>query len=337
MTTTVYTDGACIGNPGPGGWAWAIPDGAFASGAAPATTNQRMELTAALEAVRANVGPLLIISDSAYLVNCFAQGWYEGWERRDWTTSGKKPVVNQDLWRPLIAEFHRRNGQLRFAWVKGHAGDAMNDVVDRLATEAAATKASRSGNEPPVGLGRPDRPRPHVGPTAMAGVPEGWKVVVLGHRPPEVGGYDPMNPVSADIRRRIAEIISGLLVLHPDALVVTGLGLGAEQLGAQAAIDAGVPFAAVLAQPDPDAVWPAEARHRYANLLAAASTTLSLSSKKPASKQEAGMAIGRRDDWLIEHADAAVVVWDRKDSRLGATVAALERRHPDDVWIVEPT
>ena len=118
MTTTVYTDGACIGNPGPGGWAWAIPGGAYASGAAPNTTNQRMELTAALDAVRSIDGPLEIMSDSKYVVDCFVQRWYEGWERRGWTTAGKKPVVNQDLWRPLIAEFHRRMG--RGAGPSGH-------------------------------------------------------------------------------------------------------------------------------------------------------------------------------------------------------------------------
>src|SRR5207245_627377 len=71
MTTTAYTDGACLRNPGPGGWAWAVPDGPFASGAEPHTTNQRMEITAVLEAARAILGPLDIVSDSTYVVNCF--------------------------------------------------------------------------------------------------------------------------------------------------------------------------------------------------------------------------------------------------------------------------
>ncbi|HEU5002353.1 MAG TPA: RNase H family protein [Actinomycetota bacterium] len=336
MTTTVYTDGACIGNPGPGGWAWAIQDGAYASGAAPNTTNQRMELTASLEAIRAIEGPLLVISDSKYVVDCFGQRWYDGWERRGWTTAGKKPVVNQDLWRPLIAEFHRRKGQVRFTWVKGHAGNAMNDVVDRLATEAAATQVGRSGSEPPTSLGLPDLPRSHLGPSSKVALPEGWRVVVLGHRPPELGGYDPTNPVAADVRRRLVDIIGGLAAIHPDVLVVTGLGLGAEQLGAEAALEAGVPYAAVLAYPDPEALWPAASRAMYSDLVAAARATVVLSPKKPASKQEAGMGIGRRNDWLIERADAAVVVWDGRDSRLGATVAALHRLDPGDLWIVEP-
>lgn len=352
VATTVYTDGACIGNPGPGGWAWAVPGGAYASGAAPATTNQRMELTAALQAIRAIEGPVVVVSDSKYLVDCFLQGWYIGWERRDWVTAGKKPVANQDLWRPLVAEFHRRSGGIRFEWVKGHHINAMNDIVDRLATEAAAAQVGRSGTGPPIALGAPDRPRgpatpaSPVGPASLANrppsrpskieLPDGWRVLVLGHRPPELGGYDPANPVSAGVRRRIADILAGLAAVHPDLLVVTGLGLGAEQLGAEAASQAGVPYAAVLAYPDPDAVWSAEARARYADLLGGAKFMVALTPKRPASKQEAGMALGRRTDWLIERADAAVVVWDRTDARLGAAVAELERRHPDGVWIVEP-
>ena len=81
----MYTDGACSGNPGPGGWAWAVPGGAFASGAEARTTNQRMEITAALEAVRARCdGPLEVVSDSTYVVNCFRDRWWEGWMRRGW-------------------------------------------------------------------------------------------------------------------------------------------------------------------------------------------------------------------------------------------------------------
>ena len=75
----VFTDGACLGNPGPGGWAWAEPDGAYASGAAARTTNQRMEITAAYEAVKAHPGPLEVVSDSTYVVNCFRDRWWEGW------------------------------------------------------------------------------------------------------------------------------------------------------------------------------------------------------------------------------------------------------------------
>jgi ribonuclease HI len=134
----VWTDGACSGNPGPGGWAWATRDGREASGGEPATTNQRMEIRAALEAVRALDGPLVVVSDSTYVVNCFRDGWWRGWIARGWTTSAKKPVVSRDLWEPLVEEVERR-GDISFRWVKGHSGDAMNDRVDALAV--AASKA----------------------------------------------------------------------------------------------------------------------------------------------------------------------------------------------------
>ncbi len=140
----VYTDGACSGNPGPGGWAWAVPSGEFASGAAPHTTNQRMELTAVLEAVKALPGPLEVVSDSTYVVNCFRDRWWEGWLRRGWRNSAGKPVANRDLWEPLVEMVNGR-GHVQFRWVKGHNGDAMNDLVDKLAVEAALSQLARSG------------------------------------------------------------------------------------------------------------------------------------------------------------------------------------------------
>ena len=133
--TVVYTDGSCRGNPGPGGWGWVVPGGESASGSAPQTTNQRMELTAVLEAVRSLDGPLEVFSDSTYVVNCFRDRWWEGWIRRGWRNSQKKPVANRDLWEPLIELVLPRD--IAFRWVKGHAGDRWNDEADRLATEAA--------------------------------------------------------------------------------------------------------------------------------------------------------------------------------------------------------
>ena len=102
----VYTDGACRGNPGPGGWAWAVPGGRYASGADPHTTNQRMEITAALEALQAltpEARAIEVVSDSTYVVKCFTDGWWRGWVRRNWKNSQNKPVANRDLWEPLIA------------------------------------------------------------------------------------------------------------------------------------------------------------------------------------------------------------------------------------------
>ena len=132
----VWTDGACSGNPGPGGWAWATRDGRQGSGGAARTTNQRMEIQAALEAVRALDGALVVVSDSTYVVNCFRDGWWKGWLARGWTTSAKKPVANQDLWEPLV-ELVRDRGDVTFRWVKGHSGDTMNDLVDQLAVAAS--------------------------------------------------------------------------------------------------------------------------------------------------------------------------------------------------------
>ena len=137
--TEVWTDGACSGNPGPGGWAWATKDGRQASGGAAQTTNQRMEIQAALEAVTALDGPLVVVSDSTYVVNCFRDDWWRGWLARGWTTSAKKPVANRDLWEPLVDRRPGTGRQSRFRWVKGHSGDAMNDLVDQLAVEAART------------------------------------------------------------------------------------------------------------------------------------------------------------------------------------------------------
>ena len=144
----VFTDGACQGNPGPGGWAWAESEHRFESGFEARTTNQRMELTAVLRALSANEGPLVVTSDSTYVVNCFKQRWWRGWRAKGWRNAKGEPVANQDLWRPLIEEVvDRRAGEVDLVWVKGHSGDRMNDLVDRLAVEAARAQAALSSLE----------------------------------------------------------------------------------------------------------------------------------------------------------------------------------------------
>jgi ribonuclease HI len=132
----VFTDGACSGNPGPGGWAWAVDRTTYDSGSEAVSTNQRMEIRAALEAVLALPRPLLVVSDSTYVVNCFRDRWWEGWLLRGWLTSGRKPVANRDLWEPLVAAVADRD-DVAFQWVKGHSGHAMNDFVDGLAVAAS--------------------------------------------------------------------------------------------------------------------------------------------------------------------------------------------------------
>ena len=132
----VYTDGACAGNPGPGGWAWATaPDGAQRdSGGEAQSTNQRMEIRAVLEAMRSLDGELTIVSDSTYVINCFRDKWYERWRKNGWVNSQKKPVENRDLWEALIAEVARH--QVTWHKVAGHSGDPLNDRADRLAVAA---------------------------------------------------------------------------------------------------------------------------------------------------------------------------------------------------------
>ena len=108
----------------------------------------RQEITAALEAVTtlsASPGPIDVVSDSTYVVNCFRDKWYVRWQKRGWVNSQRKPVANRDLWEPLVELFVAR-GDVTFRWVKGHGDDPMNDLVDQLAVEAALTQRGRTGD-----------------------------------------------------------------------------------------------------------------------------------------------------------------------------------------------
>ena len=353
VSVVVFTDGACQGNPGPGGWAWARTDGPWARGAEARSTNQRMEIAAVLEALQAlegEPGPVEVRSDSTYVVNCFRDRWWEGWLRKGWKNSQRKPVANRDLWEPLI-ELVRGRGDVSFTWVKVHSGDPMNDLVDALAVTAAAEQRRASGDEHPAEVGPPDRPGRGRGGDApsstadageaagLAGAGEGIEghaLVVAGHRPPELGGYEVDNPVATAVRRRLTDILAATAELHDDLVVATGMGLGAEQLGAVAALDVGVPFVAVLPYPDVDAVWPAEARQRFGTLRDQARDVVVLQRRVPASKQQAGAALRRRDAWLARAADQAVVVWDGVDDLVGRQVRTFEDRLGDDVWTIDP-
>ena len=117
-----------------------------AAGAAADTTNNRMELQAVLEALGALEGsdPVQVITDSGYIVNCFEQRWWEGWQRRGWRNANRKPVKNQDLWVPLIDEVLGRG--VAFRWVKGHGGDRWNEAADWLATRAADLQVGCRGD-----------------------------------------------------------------------------------------------------------------------------------------------------------------------------------------------
>jgi ribonuclease HI len=131
----VWTDGASSAKQdGIGGWAWCAENGWRGYGSEETTTNQRMELQAVLDVVQHIPGDLVVHSDSAYVVNCFLQGWWRGWLKSDFKHG---TVKNLDLWKPLIrAVVHRDAGTVSFVKVKGHSGDPMNDLADTLAVQA---------------------------------------------------------------------------------------------------------------------------------------------------------------------------------------------------------
>lgn len=135
----VYTDGACSGNPGPGGWAAVLlleTGKKPLTGGAEKTTNNRMEMTAALEALRFFDEPkrIHLHTDSAYLANAFNQDWISNWQSNGWKNSSKKPVANKDLWQALLEETDRHD--VEWIKVKGHADDQLNIEADELAVAA---------------------------------------------------------------------------------------------------------------------------------------------------------------------------------------------------------
>jgi len=138
---TIYTDGACSGNPGPGGWGAVLIYGGSCkeiSGGEAMTTNQRMEIKAAIAALKALKEPckVRLHSDSAYLVNAFTRRWLERWQRNGWLTAKKEPVENQDLWRELLDLTARH--KVEWIKVKGHSDNKYNNRCDQMARQAIA-------------------------------------------------------------------------------------------------------------------------------------------------------------------------------------------------------
>ena len=135
----LITDGACLGNPGPGGWAAILRHGPHKKevyGCEPHTTNNRMELTAAIEGLRTlkEKCEVEVITDSEYLKNGITK-WIKNWRSRGWLTADKKPVVNRDLWEELDSQVERH--QTKWSWTKGHASHEDNNRADELASLAA--------------------------------------------------------------------------------------------------------------------------------------------------------------------------------------------------------
>ncbi len=140
-TVNIWTDGACSGNPGPGGWGAVLCYGENEkelSGAEPATTNNRMELMAAIQALEALKRPskVQLHTDSKYVMDGLTK-WIHGWKRNGWKTADKKPVKNEDLWKRLDEANQRHD--VTWKWVKGHADDVMNNRADELARSAIKT------------------------------------------------------------------------------------------------------------------------------------------------------------------------------------------------------
>ena len=139
-TVTLYTDGACSGNPGPGGWGAILEfmgTEKELSGGEKSTTNNRMELTAVIEGLSALKEPCIVelYSDSKYVIDGLSKGWAASWQKNGWKKSDKKPALNPDLWEKLL-ELTRIHS-LRYHWVKGHAENPKNNRCDALAVAAA--------------------------------------------------------------------------------------------------------------------------------------------------------------------------------------------------------
>ncbi len=287
----VYTDGACSGNPGPGGWAWVVPDGPHGSGAAAHTTNQRMEVQAVLEAIKANAEPIHIHSDSTYVVNCFKDKWYVGWKKRGWKNSQRKPVANKDLWEPLIdlAVPRLEDGSLKFSWVKGHSGNPMNDLADELAV--AAKDALRELD----GAGSVD-----IDEASSIGVDQGVEVPwPVGPALLVIGSTTPTAGQEKAVRDAVRS-------LNSESVVVTGLRRGVELLAAEEALAQRVPLAVVLPFADPAVNWDDSVRSRFDEAYARATYEVVLEGDPSAP----GNAVKLRNRWYENAALGALVVDD---------------------------
>jgi ribonuclease HI len=148
VEAVIYTDGACSGNPGPGGWGAVLRYGNTVRelhGGDPATTNNRMELMAAIMALEALTRPVPVrlYTDSTYVLNGITK-WVAGWERNGWKTAARKPVKNLELWQRLVAAMAPH--KVRWQWVKGHAGDPGNERADELARLGCSESEATAGS-----------------------------------------------------------------------------------------------------------------------------------------------------------------------------------------------
>lgn len=332
----IYTDGACSGNPGPGGWAWASSREHSDSGGEVETTNNRMELTAVWRAISGNPGSIVVVMDSTYVKDGLEK-WSANWIRNGWRTKDKKPVKNREIWEPLVELVRERGSEVRFEWVKGHSGDVMNDLVDLLAVaQRDAHKPGGRAAAPGTGGGarlaafspgdEGDQRRQRDG-----RVPDGHLLVMVGQRAPEVAG-----PIAERVRSNLIDLLLGVRDLRPDLVVVTGLREGTERLAAEAAIRADVPYVAVLPFPDAHLRAAASDRARVADLLGRAREVVTLEKKVPTDRAGLAASLGRRDAWLARVADEAVLVWDEVDERFAKLHRGLDAHLGAELLVLHP-
>lgn len=203
MTITAAADGSALGNPGPNGWAWYIDDDNWAAGGSPHGTNNQGELQAVLELLKATAGTnesLLIMCDSKYVIDSITK-WMPGWKRRGWRKADGGPVLNRDLMESLDEAMQDRD--VRFAWVKGHAGHDLNEAADERANGAA--KAYQAGREPNRGPGY------NLGVVTDAST--GSAAVTTKSAPAPVAGSD--NPAAQPLWAEASSLLDAFEVPEP--------------------------------------------------------------------------------------------------------------------------
>lgn len=241
-----------------------------------------MEVQAVLEGLQVVDGSVNVVSDSTYVVKCFNDRWYEGWKKRGWKNSQKKPVANRDLWEPLIELYLTRQNELTFTWVKGHSGNKFNEIADDLAV--AARDESMAGVRSTAGSAVDETPVPW---------PIGRAVWVVGPA-----------TLSADTT---AMLTSKIAAMDPDRdIVVSGLRRGAELLAGELALQNRIALAAVLPFANPAAAWPTELRDRFDACADGAEWLVVLAGDAT----NPGKAVESRNQWLRDAAVGAIVVED---------------------------
>jgi ribonuclease HI len=261
-----------------------------------------MELEAVLRAIESLPGPLHIHSDSTYVVNCFNDRWYDGWLKRGWKNSQKKPVANRDLWEPLIDLYLERAEEIDFTWVKGHSGNVWNERADELAVAAADAVVAKTAVAA-VTRRATQEPGATEGSGPVAPWPTGRALWVTG-----------VTELSDDQRAGLVRVVEGL---DPAGdVLVTGLRRGAELVAAEAARSRRIELAVVLPFADPAARWPSAERDRFESVRSAASFEVVLDGN-PATP---GVAVGARNRWVLDHVIGIIVVGDDE----AATAAEAE-------------